>query len=699
VAWSWLQSVSADNAGGTGLTVTTAAFGSNLTSGTKLIAYVSAAQVPSACTISTVKLNDTAVSAFSQVLAYTTNTSEHVWIYVLDMPADAVGTRPTVTATFTGSQNGSAILVQEVSGLATGSTAAAVLDGTAGTANGSGNIAWTATWGAYTSAVANEFLTGLYADDGDGTGSTNGTPTGYTADTHNLSSDSNNDLRVYYKSTVGGSETIASLSVSGSGTYDWNTVFVAFKLAAAAAAASGTSQPQPIPPGLQSPMTLAEPARFSVPPAPRQPPAPAPLPIPPGLQSPMTLAVPPRPATSAAPPLQPPAPAPSPVPPGLQSPMSLAEPARFSVPPAPAEPPAPAPAPVPPGLQSPMTLAVPLYPATQAPPPIPPAPPAQPPIPPGLQSPMALAVPARFAIPPPPQQPPAPAPLPIPPGLQSPMTLAVPATPATSAAPVVVPPGVASPPTLPIPPGLQSPMSLAVPARPAAQPPPVVAPPGVSIPAPLLVPPGLQSPMSLAVPARPATQAPPAPPPPAQPGTAQLTPPGLQSPMALGLPLYQPPLGAPPPGPLPPTPPIPSGVVFGGQAAGGDRDPEIRVMRAILPTDVQAAGAARPEMRGRGYVGLPPERAEDVAHTWESPPEPEPPPGPTLLDKARDKATDAGHFAYDLGRIFADPPYDPRAPKPCGALHLVGGVALHCRLKPHPPEVLHYDRGLYWRLW
>jgi hypothetical protein len=352
-------------------------------------------------------------------------------------------------------------------------------------------------------------------------------------------------------------------------------------------------------------------------------------------------------------------PAPLLTPPGLQSPMVLAVPPRFAIPPAPVQPPAPAPVPRPPGLQSPMSLTVPARPATAAAPPAQPPAPAPSPVPPGLQSPMVLAVPPRFAIPPAPVQLPAPAPVPRPPGLQSPMSLTVPARPATAAPP--------------------SPPSTAIPG-----------------PAPLLTPPGLQSPMSLTVPARPATSAPPPPAITAVPGAAQPHPPGRQSPMSIGLPLYQPPQGAPPPGPPAPGPPIPSGVVpFAQGAPGGDRDPEIRVFRSLMPGEIPTSGSALPKLQGRSTGFAPAERAEDTAHTWEPPPEPAGPAGPGLLDKTKGAAADAGRAAYDLGRIFGTDPYIPPAQAICKAIRKLGRETLTCKLR-RGHAGMHSDRGVRW---
>ena len=78
----------------------------------------------------------------------------------MDTPAGNAGTKPTITATLTGTTYGSAILVQEISGLAAGNTLAAMIDGTAATTGNTGSTG-PATTAAYSSTAANEYLVGL----------------------------------------------------------------------------------------------------------------------------------------------------------------------------------------------------------------------------------------------------------------------------------------------------------------------------------------------------------------------------------------------------------------------------------------------------------------------------------------------------------------------------------------------------------
>jgi hypothetical protein len=207
------------------------AFASALTAGSKMIAWV-------CCTPSqTISSVSDGTNNFHQVGAWTP-TTEKLYCYELDTPssgADGTGTKPTITATFTGTANGCCILIEEVAGLATGTTAATVLDGTAGTTNGtlSPGVSNTVSLGAYTSGAAGEYLNIVYADDGDTNGLQSATtPSGYTASANQLSS--NDDLLLFYKASTHGTESPSSITVGATGTSGYVTAFVAWQLAATA---------------------------------------------------------------------------------------------------------------------------------------------------------------------------------------------------------------------------------------------------------------------------------------------------------------------------------------------------------------------------------------------------------------------------------------------------------------------------------
>lgn len=353
MSWSVLQSAS--SAGTSAATTKAVTFStSNLSSGTKLLAYVSCASGASPST-STVK--DGAGNSFTKILSVASNGLQEVSAWEIDTPAGDVGIKPTITATFVGSAIAS-ILVQEVSGLMTGTSN---VDGTAGSLHGNGGTSTGSP--TYSSSVANEFLVALYGDDGGPTTVTQ--PSGYTLDSNTVNSNGNADIAVGYKNSSGGSET-SSWSLSGSAA-DWGVITFALKLAVAAQA-GGPGVPYCVtPPGRMSPMVLQDSdwttstiqpvivaGSFSL----------APL----GFSGAATYA---QPQTAPPSPVQPP---------GLQSPAALSridwypsqiEPitvtGSFSLAPlgfggsaqytSPAENITPSPVNVPPGLQSPMSLA------------------------------------------------------------------------------------------------------------------------------------------------------------------------------------------------------------------------------------------------------------------------------------------------------------------------------------------------------
>ena len=224
-SWSNVQSCHAIGTagGGAGTCVTGAANGgtdwpSNLSSGTKLIAYVTNSWGTPPGVPTSVK--DAALNAFTHVVTIDYQGEAATSIWILDTPAGDVGAKPLITATFTNSF-GSNMIVEEVSGLLAGNTAS-VLDGTAGTANGTTSPA---TSGAYSSTAANEFLVGVV---GDGGYSATYTLTGFTADSANPSPNANAGLFVGYKNSSNGSE---SLSWAFTSNPKWGTILAAFQLA------------------------------------------------------------------------------------------------------------------------------------------------------------------------------------------------------------------------------------------------------------------------------------------------------------------------------------------------------------------------------------------------------------------------------------------------------------------------------------
>jgi hypothetical protein len=281
VAWSVLQSAGASSdTWASSIAIATYAT-ANLSSGTKLLAYVTGVG-----TASSVK--DAAGNSFTQIVALglngsTANGSTSVW--AIDTPAGDVGTKPQIKATLTNAS--AAIVIQEVSGLAAGSTIAAMCDGTPVTSTGSFSADGSVACGAYSSSVAGEFLLAFEADSQNSSpsGSTTGTPTGsttYTKDPHSQTANFIWDAVPAYGNSTGGAET-ASFGITGvSSATAWSTVLVAFKLAPPVV----ILVPQPgLPPGRRSPMAFRLPViRAQEPQAPVVPP----VIIPPAVTSQLT---------------------------------------------------------------------------------------------------------------------------------------------------------------------------------------------------------------------------------------------------------------------------------------------------------------------------------------------------------------------------------------------------------------------------
>jgi len=234
MAWSVVQSASGGvtvSAGSPTLTVT---FGSTPSAGNKLIAYVTISDVwgtdfPLASCVKD-GLGNTLTSVAS--ISGTPNANQGLGVFVLDAPASP---STQVKLTYSGGSSVEvAMLIQEVSGLASGTSAS--VDGTPGTSQGSatGSIGPPS----YTDAASSEYLAYVYGDNGGPLTWT--APGGYTADSHGINSSSSNDIAVAYKNSTGGTET-GSWSLSGTPA-GWGLALLAFKVAAGGAV-NGTVQP------------------------------------------------------------------------------------------------------------------------------------------------------------------------------------------------------------------------------------------------------------------------------------------------------------------------------------------------------------------------------------------------------------------------------------------------------------------------
>jgi hypothetical protein len=221
------------------LTCTATYSTANLTSGTKLVAVT--VNAGNANPASTVK--DGAGNSFTKILAQNlnnSNTNGELSVWAIDTPAGDAGTKPAITVTLTGTGIPDvALLIQEVSGLATGNTLAAMVDGTAAANFGTGGASTGSP--SYTSTAAAEYLVSAYGDNGGPETWTK--PSGTTSDANSINSSSLNDLAFAWKDSTNGTEA-GSWSLTGTGT-PWATILFAFKLAAAGPSPSGTVMPLP----------------------------------------------------------------------------------------------------------------------------------------------------------------------------------------------------------------------------------------------------------------------------------------------------------------------------------------------------------------------------------------------------------------------------------------------------------------------
>jgi hypothetical protein len=215
---------------------------SNVSSGTKLIAYITCGggNNPEVTAI-----KDGALNAMTKLVSVFNNADQasgELSIWAMDTPAGDVGTKPTLTATATGGNQSYGLVIQEVAGLLPGNTTA-MLDGGAfvtktGTIAANGSL----TANAYSSTTANEFLVFVGADS-EASIITWGVPTGsttYTRDAHaGNASNIFNCVPCYGKST-GGAETGSSALTGVTATSAYATVIGAFQLAGGTAGMGAT---------------------------------------------------------------------------------------------------------------------------------------------------------------------------------------------------------------------------------------------------------------------------------------------------------------------------------------------------------------------------------------------------------------------------------------------------------------------------
>lgn len=238
MSWSRIQSAS-KAATSSAVSSVALAYGTNLTSGTKLIvAVATSTQTGTTTTVSTVK--DGAGNSLTLVGRKSAGTSPvltDVSLWAMDTPSADAGTKPTITATLTGGTANMSILLQEVSGLAVGNTTAAMIDGTLAGLTGSA----TGTTGSpsYTSAAVDEYLVSVYGDDGGPISAVK--PSALTSDANSLNSQTYANCALAYGNSTDGAEA-GSWTLTGSAA-EWATLLVAFQLPGSSLAVTTTSLP------------------------------------------------------------------------------------------------------------------------------------------------------------------------------------------------------------------------------------------------------------------------------------------------------------------------------------------------------------------------------------------------------------------------------------------------------------------------
>lgn len=229
------------------LTVT---YPSNLTAGSKMLAYVQASD-PVAANYPGVTVADSHGNSFTllaQALSQDfTGHNTRLTVWGLDTPTADAGTAQAITATLTGSGSQYAtMLIQEVPNLLAGNApaiaVAAPTDGVPVNITGdAGGPGLTTGSPPYSSSAAGEFLVSVYCDDGafkTAGGCTWTAPITWNYDAASTNSSAGGDLAVGYKKSTGGAETGSwTVTVPTMTGTDWAVIMVAFQ--------PKTAQPSP----------------------------------------------------------------------------------------------------------------------------------------------------------------------------------------------------------------------------------------------------------------------------------------------------------------------------------------------------------------------------------------------------------------------------------------------------------------------
>lgn len=214
---------SASGSSGVGATSFGVAFSTqNLASGGKIFAIVTTWGNAGQVNPTQVKTPNTTLTQLAGPYAVGTHVSVSFWIG--DTAAGDVGTKPTVTATVGSSWNSVGVAIAEVSGVASGSTAAAVFDATnSNAAKENQNTASTPTSVGPYQPTTGELMLLCYGDSG--ASSTCTAPSGW-ATTLGANADGNDNAVFTYRQSDGTSFTVG---FTGSASADWAQFIVALK--------------------------------------------------------------------------------------------------------------------------------------------------------------------------------------------------------------------------------------------------------------------------------------------------------------------------------------------------------------------------------------------------------------------------------------------------------------------------------------
>jgi len=194
----------------------------NVSAGTKIIVFASGGgtAISATCTV-----KDGNNNVFTEI-GHSFQTNARIYMFALDSSGDGshtsmVGTKPTITATWTATA-GLGLVIQEVPGLLAGNTTAMV-DGTPGTLTGTaastGSVSFSSTaTGEYTVAAMGDF----------GSGVTPAAVAGWTLEANSVRGSASSNCVVEYRDSVNGAEADGFTSADTNG---WAIVEAAFKLA------------------------------------------------------------------------------------------------------------------------------------------------------------------------------------------------------------------------------------------------------------------------------------------------------------------------------------------------------------------------------------------------------------------------------------------------------------------------------------